>query len=59
MKKIKQNFFQSIADFIIKRLNLEIETGNVSLDDKVFYFYYEMGLWLDFYCSEYFKIELE
>lgn len=57
MKNLKQKFFQSIADYIIRRLESEMEY--VSIDDKVFYFYYEMGMWLDFYCLEYFNIELE
>lgn len=57
MKNLKQKFFQSIADYIIRRLESEMEY--VSIDDKVFNFYYEMGMWLDFYCLEYFNIELE
>ena len=51
MKNLKQKFFQSIADYIIRRLESEMEY--VSIDDKVFNFYYEMGMWLDFYCLEY------
>lgn len=57
MKKLKQRFLQSIADYIIERLRLELKSEYYN--EKVFYFYLEMGSWLDFYATEYFDIELE
>jgi hypothetical protein len=57
MKKLKKTILQSIADYIIKKL--ESEMDYVTIDDKIFYFYWELGMWLDFYSLEYFGVELE
>ena len=57
MKKFKQRFLQYLADYIIERLQFELNSG--FYNDKIFYFYIEMGQWLDFYATEYFDIELE
>lgn len=57
MKKLKKAILQSIADYIIRKL--EAEMDYVAIDDKIFYFYYGLGMWLDFYSSEYFGVELE
>lgn len=57
MKNLKKTILQSLADYIIKKL--EAEMDYVAIDDKIFYFYWELGMWLDFYSLEYFGIELE
>lgn len=57
MNKFKQRFFQYLADYIIERLELELNSPYYN--DKVFHFYLEMGIWLDFYCVEYFNVELD
>lgn len=57
MKKLKHRILQSMADYIIKKLEAELDY--VTIDDKYFYFYYELGMWLDFYSLEYFDYELE
>lgn len=56
MKKFKQRFLQNLADYIINRLNLELNSPYYN--EKVFFFYLQMGQWLDFYATEYFDIEL-
>lgn len=57
MKKFKLRFLQNLADYIIERLNFELNSGYYN--EKIFFFYLEMGLWLDFYATEYWDIELE
>jgi hypothetical protein len=56
MKKLKQRFLQHLADYIIERLQLELNSKYYN--EKVFFFYLEMGQWLDFYAIEYWNIEL-
>jgi hypothetical protein len=56
MKKFKQRFLQYLADYIIERLQFELDSPNYN--EKIFYFYLEMGQWLDFYATEYWNVEL-
>ena len=56
MKKLKERFLQYLADYVIERLRLELDSKYYN--DKIFNFYLEMGLWLDFYATEYWDIEL-
>lgn len=56
MKNLKQRFLQHLADYIIERLQLELNSKYYN--EKVFFFYLEMGQWLDFYATEYWNIEL-
>lgn len=56
MKKLKQRFLQHLADYIIERLQLELNSKYYN--EKVFFFYLEMGQWLDFYATEYWDVEL-
>lgn len=57
MRNFKKRFFQYLADYIIERLQFELNSQ--FYNEKVFYFYLEMGICLDFYCTEYFKVELD
>lgn len=57
MKKLRKIILQTLADYITQQLHLELASENYQ--DKVFYFYLELGLWLDFYATEYYNIELE
>jgi hypothetical protein len=50
---MKTKILQYLADSIL--VNLE-ESIN---DEKIFYFYLEMGLWLDYYAIEVFGVYLK
>ena len=43
-----------MADYIIEKLRMEM-----GRDERIFNFYLEMGMWLDFYAVEWFDIYLD
>jgi hypothetical protein len=51
---MKRKILQYMADYIIEKLRMEI--GG---DERIFQFYLEMGMWLDFYAVEWFDIYLD
>lgn len=57
MKKFRQRFLQHLANYIIERLQLELNSKYYN--EKVFFFYLEMGQWLDFYATEYYGVQLD
>jgi hypothetical protein len=50
---MKRKILQHLADYIIEKLENNIE------NDRVFYFYLEMGLWLDNYTVNVLDIYLD
>ena len=51
---MKRKVLQYLADYIVERLEESID-GN----ENVFYFYLEMGVWLDYYAVNIFDIYLD
>ncbi len=51
---MKRKVLQYLADYIIERLE-----ESKGINEKVFYFYLEMGLWLDYYAVSVFDIYLD
>ena len=50
---MKRKVLQYLADYIIERLE-----ESIHVNEKVFYFYLEMGLWLDYYSVSVFDVYL-